>query len=76
MAVGPVLLLYRGGTLMHPLHDYIIKQLAEKLRARKLVVWYDIRREFAPFIAEMRGSVRTSDEAVPVEVGSVGRASG
>jgi hypothetical protein len=54
---------------MHPLHEYISKQLAEKLKARKVVVWYDPRREFAPFIAEMRGSARTSDEAVPVTIG-------
>ena len=40
---------------MHPLYDYIAKQLAERLKARKVVVWYDVRREFAPFIAEMRG---------------------
>ena len=32
---------------MHPLHEYISKQLAEKLKARKVVVWYDPRREFA-----------------------------
>ena len=56
---------------MHPLHDYISKQLAEKLKARKVVVWYDVRREFAPFIAEMRGGARTSDEAVPVTVGGI-----
>jgi len=54
---------------MHPLHDYIAKQLADKLKARKIVVWYDVRREFAPFIAETRGSARTSGEAVPVSVG-------
>ena len=40
---------------MHPLHDYVAKQLAEKLKSKKLVVWYDARREFAPFIAEVRG---------------------
>jgi hypothetical protein len=56
---------------MHPLHEYIAKQLAEKLKARKVVVWYDVRREFEPFIAEMRGSARTSDEAVPVTVGGM-----
>jgi hypothetical protein len=56
---------------MHPLHDYISKQLSEKLKARKVIVWYDSRREFGPFIAEIRGSVRTSDEAVPVTVGSI-----
>jgi hypothetical protein len=54
---------------MHPLHEYISKQLAEKLKARKVVVWYDPRREFASFIAEMRGSARTSAEAAPVTVG-------
>jgi hypothetical protein len=56
---------------MHPMHEYISKQLVEKLKARKVVVWYDIRREFAPFIAEMRGGARTSDEAVPVMVGGL-----
>ena len=56
---------------MHPLHEYISRQLSEKLKARKVVVWYDPRREFAPFIAEMRGNARTSDEAVPVTVGGL-----
>jgi hypothetical protein len=56
---------------MHPLHDYVVKQLAEKLKARKVVVWYDPRREFAPFVAEMRGSARISDEAVPITVGGM-----
>ncbi len=41
---------------MHPLHDYIAKQLAERLRTRRVVVWYDVRREFAPFVAEIRGT--------------------
>ena len=54
---------------MHTLQEYISKQLAEKLKAKKVVVWYDPRREFAPFIAEMRGGARTSAEAVPVTVG-------
>ena len=56
---------------MHPLHEYVSRQLAEKLKAKKVVVWYDPRREFAPFIAELRGSVRTSEEAVPVTVGGL-----
>ena len=56
---------------MHPLNEYISKQLAEKLKARKVVVWYDPRREFAPFIAELRGGARTGDEAVPVAVGGL-----
>src|ERR1039458_570961 len=53
---------------MHPLHDYVVKQLAEKLKSRKVVVWYDVRREFAPFVAEVRGGARTSSEAVPVTI--------
>jgi hypothetical protein len=56
---------------MHPLHEYISRQLAEKLKARKVLVWYDPRREFAPFVAEMRGSARTSEEAMPVTVGGL-----
>ena len=31
---------------MHPLHEYVAKQLADKLKDRHLVVWYDERREF------------------------------
>jgi hypothetical protein len=53
---------------MHPLHDYIAKQLAEKLKTRKVVVWYDVRREFAPFIAEVRNGATRRNEVVPVSV--------
>ena len=53
---------------MHPLHDYVTKQLAEKLKSRKVVVWYDVRCEFAPFVAELRGSTRLYNDAVPVTI--------
>src|SRR5439155_26531916 len=56
---------------MHPLHDYVAKQLAEKLKSKKLVVWYDARGEFAPFIAEARGGARTSNEPAPVSVAGI-----
>jgi hypothetical protein len=56
---------------MHPLYEYISKQLAEKLKARKIVVWYDPRREFEPYIGEVRSGARTSDEAVLVSVGGI-----
>ena len=56
---------------MHPLHDYVAKQLAEKLTAKKLVVWYDARREFVPFVGEVRGGAKTSSGAVPVTVGGL-----
>jgi hypothetical protein len=53
---------------MTPLHDYIAQQLAERLKTKKIVVWYDVRREFAPFIAEVRGGARTNNEAMPVTI--------
>ncbi len=56
---------------MHPLHDYVAKQLAEKLKSKKLVVWYDARREFAPFVGELRGASKTSNSAVPVTVAGI-----
>jgi len=55
----------------HPLYDHIATQLAEKLRTRKIVVWYDPRRELTPFIDEIRGATRTSSSPAPVKVGDV-----
>jgi hypothetical protein len=56
---------------MHPLHDYVAAQLAEKLKGRTVVVWYDARREFVPFIEEVRGGARTNTEPVSVEIKGV-----
>lgn len=53
---------------MHPLHDYVARQLAEKLKNRRVVVWYDPRAEFAGFVGEVRGRESTSSAAVPVTV--------
>jgi len=53
---------------MHPFHDYVAKQLAEKLKSRQVVVWYDERGEFRPFIEEMRGGAHMSSEPVAVSV--------
>jgi hypothetical protein len=41
---------------MHPLHEYVAKQLAERIKVRRTVVWYDPRKEFASFVAEVRGA--------------------
>ncbi|MFE8597325.1 PglZ domain-containing protein [Archangium violaceum] len=54
---------------MHPLHDYVAKQLADKLKDRRVVVWYDERGEFQPFVDEVRGGPRASGEPVAVSVG-------
>jgi hypothetical protein len=56
---------------MHPLHEYVAKQLAERLKSKKLVVWYDERSEFAPFIGEVRGGPRTGYEPAAVSVSGV-----
>jgi hypothetical protein len=56
---------------MHPLHEYVAKQVAEKIKTRKVVVWYDARREFARFIGDVRGQSRIGCDAVPVTIGDV-----
>jgi hypothetical protein len=56
---------------MHPLHEYVAKQLADKVSARGVVVWYDERAELAPFIEELRSGA--SAESVSVEVPLGGR---
>ena len=54
---------------MHPLHDYVAKQLADHLKERRLIVWYDARREFQPFVAELRGSGASTSDVVVVATG-------
>jgi hypothetical protein len=49
---------------MHPLHDYVAKQLAEEIRSRRVVVWYDEQSEFRPFV----GGPRASGDPVTVTV--------
>lgn len=56
---------------MHPLHDYIARQVAERLKARSVVVWYDARGEFEPFVAELRGASDVVGGPVPVLIGDV-----
>src|SRR5947209_8644186 len=56
---------------MHPLHDYLAKQLAEKLRSKKIVVWYDARREFMPFLTELSGVTCVSGAPVQVQVAGI-----
>jgi hypothetical protein len=51
---------------MHPLHNYLAQQLADKLKARRVVVWYDPRRDFQPFIDELRGMPSS-----PIETGII-----
>ncbi|HEX7976992.1 MAG TPA: PglZ domain-containing protein, partial [Gemmatimonadaceae bacterium] len=56
--------------MRNPLRDYIAKQLAEKLRSRRVVVWYDEHEEFRLFIDELRGGAG-GVEPLPVSVDDV-----
>jgi hypothetical protein len=51
---------------MHPLHDDITRLLGEHLKNRGIVVWYDTRREFQPFVDELRGGPTAAADATPV----------
>ena len=35
---------------INPFPAYLREQLEEKLKERRVVVWYDLNREFAPFV--------------------------
>ena len=41
---------------MHTFHQYVLDQIAEKLKKHRVVVWYDPRAEFRPWIHELCGS--------------------
>ena len=38
---------------MHALFEHLCKQLGDRLRKRRVVLFYDLRREFEPFIDEL-----------------------
>ena len=42
--------------MSHPFHRYVSQQLEERLKKHAVVVFYDPRREFAPFIDELRAA--------------------
>lgn len=54
---------------MHPLHDHIAKHLAERLKTRRVAVWYDPRSKFVPFIEELRGGPALKGATSTVLVG-------
>ena len=56
---------------MNAFHEHISRQLADKLRRRRIVVWYDEHEEFVDFIEELSASVVTEKSIHPVRVGEV-----
>ena len=59
---------------MHPLHEYIARQVAERLRSRSVVVWYDPRAEFVRFISELRDGAPEQVGPVDVSLGDLSAA--
>lgn len=57
--------------MRHLLHDYVSQQLANHLRDRRVVVWFDPRAEFAPYVRELSGDNNAGDLVLSVEVDGI-----
>ena len=57
-----------GGTLMHALLEHLCKQLGDRLRKRRVVLFYDLRREFEPFVDELAPEPGPSAEVERVTI--------
>jgi hypothetical protein len=49
---------------MHALHEYLCKQIHDLLKKRRMVVFYDSRKDFSPFVDELK--VLNDGEPVPL----------
>ena len=52
---------------MHPLHDRISALLHAHLATKRIVVWYDPRKEFEPYFTELLDGKNTGEALVPVK---------
>lgn len=52
--------------MMHDLHEYLVRQLAEHLLKRRVIVFYDPRNEFSTFIDELEVAEGTPDCKVSI----------
>ncbi len=57
--------------MSHLLHDYVAGRLAKMLRDRCVVVWYDPRAEFEPFLDELEGIGEASGALRRVRIADV-----
>lgn len=55
---------------MHPFHDHLARQLSDKLKKRRVVLWYDERLEFVDFIEELSAAAATVAAIHPVKIGT------
>jgi hypothetical protein len=59
-----------GNQPMNPLHEHLVAQLAERIKKRQVVVWYDPERLFTSFVAALCGN--SSLPGVPAVVSVAG----
>lgn len=57
-------------TANHPFHDYVAGQIEKMLRERRVVVFYDPREEFGPFVDELTFRGESSDGLSRARVGT------
>src|SRR5690242_13894621 len=55
---------------MHPLHDYISGQIAERLKESRIVVMYDKREELRPFFSELSANAASGGETISITIGN------
>ena len=47
-------------------HSYVAAQLAAQLKQRRIIVWYDARHEFGPFVDQLVGNAGGAPVAVDI----------
>jgi hypothetical protein len=57
--------------MRNPLHQRIAEKIGEKLKKRRIVVWYDPSSEFAPFLDELRGEAERHKGLQAVHIGGL-----
>src|SRR5438105_2920795 len=57
--------------MSHPFHSYLSQKLAERLRKRSVVVFYDPRSEFVPFIDELQAGGGSTGGISQVRLGDL-----
>jgi hypothetical protein len=57
--------------MRNPLHQRIAEKIGEKLKKKRIVVWYDPSSEFVPFLEEVRGATERHNGLHAVNLGGV-----
>ena len=56
---------------MHAFHEHLARQLYEKLKKRRVVVWYDEGEDFVDFIEEVAATGTGADNLQLVQIGDI-----